>query len=287
MYTYLRVMAESMINCAEIKERGEGNFSSSSGSAVTLRGFRLTEESLTHGLDPDLEKENDTGYNDIHLEVQGQWNESLYPKVYGVPESLITILSQVISFANDKTKLEASARKDHNVATALACHTKTLEKTLWSWELPASPKTLALRQSMQLEEEKGEDFLGHSTTQSMVSAMHHAIIIYFYRRIYNLNAMMMQELVKKTLDYLQPCIQEDVDDPDFAASIAWPAFIASCEAIAPELQQQALQSIKYIEARALVFSPEPVSQVITTIWEQRSRTGDWTWSWPNVLPMAL
>ena len=93
----------------------------------------------------------------------------------------------------------------------------------------------------------------------------------------------MQDLVRKTLDYLQPCLQEDVGDPDFAASIAWPAFIAGCEATCPDTQQRALQSIKSIEASTMIFSSEPASQVVTTIWEHRSRTGDLRYSWPDVM----
>ncbi|KAI1391590.1 fungal-specific transcription factor domain-containing protein [Hypoxylon trugodes] len=282
MYTYLRIMAESTAAGTEFKEHLDEQFELTTPSAVTLRQFHVAEESLTLGLDPEQEKVTDLGYNDIHLEVQGTWKETLFPTIYGIPESLITLLSQVISAANGKARLESIAQKDADVSAALASHIKTLENSVWSWTLPAAQLGPARPQT-----DERQDLLENPNTRFMVLAMHQAVIIYFYRRIYNMSAMMLQHLVKQTLDYLQPCVDAGIEDEDFAASIAWPAFIAGCEATSPELQARAQESISIIESRAAVFTPEPASVVIAKVWEQRWDTGDWTLSWPAVVPPAI
>ncbi|KAK9798653.1 putative Fungal-specific transcription factor domain-containing protein [Seiridium cardinale] len=283
MYTYLRIMAESTGNCAELRNCRQGQDSLTSSPTVMLRGFQVAEDSLMLGLDPSSEKSGDIGYNDIHLEVQGRWKESLYANIYGIPESLMTLLSQTIAFANDKGRLEKVAQRDEKVAAALASHTKILETSLWSWKISdplVPPDTLP---SPGHEQEDAQDLLDQPKMRNMISAMHQAIIIYFYRRIHNVNAMMLQDMVKRTLDYLQPCVQEDMEDPDFAASLAWSSFVAACEAVSPELQERALQSLRVIEASATVFSSEPASQVVAAVWAQRACTGDLTCSWSDVM----
>lgn len=95
--------------------------------------------------------------------------------------------------------------------------------------------------------------------------------------------MILQDMVKKTLDFLEPCMEQMIDDQDFAASLAWPAFIAACEAATPELQEQALKCLTATDERGLFFTPKPAKQIVSSIWEKRKQTGDWTLSWPAVL----
>ncbi|KAI5921433.1 fungal-specific transcription factor domain-containing protein [Camillea tinctor] len=281
MYTHLRVIAESTAAGMITRPNNHtgGSLNIITPGTIQLHQFSVPEDSLTRGLDPTKEKQDDDGYNDIHLEVQGRWDRTLFPNIYGVPESLVTLLSQIISFANNKERLERIAHKSPKVSAAMASHVKTLENTVWSWSFsgPIRPPSLIA------DSEDGQFLVDQPNTRSMVSAMHQAILIYFYRRVYNMSAMMLQDLVRKTLNHLKPCIDEQVDDQDFAACIAWSAFIAGCEAVTSELQDQALECIVAIESRASIFSAQPATKVVKNIWEQRSRTGDWTLSWPNVM----
>src|SRR5688572_11481353 len=108
MYTHLRVIAESMSLCNEALP--ECSTEVQDRDLSYGRTFRITEEGLNMGLDPALEKTDEVGYSDIHLEVQGQWSHTLYPVIYGIPESLMTLLSQTVSLSNEKTRLETVAR---------------------------------------------------------------------------------------------------------------------------------------------------------------------------------
>ncbi|RYP04921.1 hypothetical protein DL764_004133 [Monosporascus ibericus] len=280
MYTHLRVMAESVSVSPDV-----GNAGNNTGGSLArsdLRTFRIEVNSLNIGLDPAQEKTRDVGYNDIHLEIQGRWKETLYPAIYGIPESLMTLLSQTISLSNEKARLESIARTDSRVSVALGHHVKALEGNIWSWSLPPERAGPERPQQPTSGSDRG-DLIDHPQARSMVLAIHSALIIYFYRRVYNMSAMIMQDLVRKTLDHLEHCTDQMVDDPDFSTSLAWPAFIAACEAATPDLQERSLNCLEMAEKPGACFTPKPASMVVATIRQRRQASGEWTISWPDVL----
>ncbi|KAK7417234.1 hypothetical protein QQX98_004668 [Neonectria punicea] len=277
MYTHLRVIAESVSISPETIMNPTQNIQTS----VDVRTFRLAEDSLNIGLDPAHEKSLDVGYKDIHLQIQGHWKETLYPVIYGIPESLMTLLSQTISVANEKTRLESLARCNPQLSVDLAHHVKTLETSIWAWSL--TTESMGPPRPPQLASEGDQELMDHPQARSMALAIHQALVIYFYRRVYDMHAKLLQDLVRKTLDYLEPCMEQMIDDQDFAASLAWPAFIAACEAVAPDLQEQALRCLTATDERGLFFTPKPAKQMVSSIWERRKQSGDWSMSWPCVL----
>ncbi|KAF7562871.1 hypothetical protein G7046_g1259 [Stylonectria norvegica] len=286
MYTHLRVIAESVSICAETISNPSQNLR----EAADVRTFRLAEDSLNIGLDPAHEKSLDVGYRDIHLQIQGHWKETLYPVIYGIPESLMTLLSQTISVANEKARLESLARRNPQLSVDLAHHVKTLETSIWSWSLatesmgpPRPPRPPRPSRPPRLIFEADQELMDHPQARPMALAIHQALVIYFYRRIYDMNARILQDLVRKTLDYLEPCMEHMMDDQDFAASLAWPAFIAACEAVSPDLQEKALRCLTATDERGLFFTPKPAKEIVSLIWERRKQSGDWSLSWPSIL----
>ncbi|KAK0664375.1 Methylmalonate-semialdehyde dehydrogenase [Lasiodiplodia hormozganensis] len=237
MYTHIRIIAESTCVCSEsISGQGIGNRQNyqASEDISTLRAFRLTEDRLNTHLDPSQEKPAQLGYNDIHLEMTGKWNKTMYPEMYGVPESLMTWLAQTISLANDKKRLESIAATDCRVSAALARHTKTLEQNIWSWS--PSPAT--------------------RDRNPMALALHQVLLLYFYRRVYNVNAMILQEFVRKTFDHLLSCATEGLYDQDFAILVSWSVFIAACEAATPELQEEARRCLSIVKEGSVFFASD-------------------------------
>ncbi|KAF4340957.1 ARG81-like transcription factor [Fusarium beomiforme] len=277
MYTHLRVIAESISLWNEPLPES----SSEVQDLNQARTFRITEEGLNIGLDPAQEKTDELGYNDIHLEVQGRWTQTLYPVIYGIPESLMTLLSQTVSLSNEKKRLETVARCNPSISEALSKHTKTLENRIWAWTStldPAEPVKLPTGD---------EDLVRHPQVRSMTLAIHQALVIYFYRRVYDMNAMILQGLVRKTLEYLEPCLGELIDDQDFATSLAWPAFVAACEAVAPDLQERALKCLGVTDDKGVYFTPKPARAVVPLIWDKRKQSGDWTTSWQSLVQESL
>ena len=283
-YTHLRIMAES-ISIAP----GPGSVDSNTGNSLArsdMRAFNIAVDSLNTGLDPAQEKTGDIGYNDIHLEIQGRWKETLYPVIYGIPESLMTLLSQTISLSNEKARLESIAWTDRRVSVALSDHIKTLEGRIWSWTLsPERPGPERPPQQLASPSLGYSELSNHPQARSMVLAIHSALIIYFYRRVYNMSAMIVQDQVRKTLDHLEDCTdQAFVNDPDFITSLAWPAFIAACEATAPDLQEKSLRYLEAAETRGgACFTPMPATMVVSMIRQRRHASGEWNISWPDVL----
>ncbi|OBR07291.1 C6 transcription factor [Colletotrichum higginsianum IMI 349063] len=280
VYTHLRVIAESTdIAIDTPKTQAEA----ATEMAVSLRKFRIAEDSLGADLDLSREKPAEVGYSDIHLDISGHWPATMYPDIYGVPESLMTLLSQTISFANEKVKLEAIAMYDSRVSLALPRHIKKLEQNIWSWSLesrdvesgPSRPRGLVTKDTRLVD---------HPAVRSLTLAMHQALIIYFYRRVHNLSAMVVQDSVRKTLDFIQPCLGETADDHDFATSIGWAGFVAACEAMGPDLQERGRKVLEAIDNKGVIFGTDKPSTLAQSVWDRRRETGDWTLSWPDLMP---
>ena len=155
---------------------------------------------------------------------------------------------------------------------------KTLEGIIWSWELPETQGGSSLSRATipadRLDDEEDDDDNAHLDSQhsrSMILAIHQALLIYFYRRVYNMNAMLLQDRVRQTLDYLEPCLTLEwwIEDQDFATSLAWSVFIAACEAVLPVLRQRALDILTTIDNRGIFFTSAPPTEVVTAIWQRR------------------
>lgn len=293
MYTHLRVMIEST---NIIQEPTGGGWMDAPSldqvleSATSPRKFGVDQNSLGD-LDTTRHKPEDVGYNDIHLDVSGCWPPTLYPELYGVPETLMTLLSQTISLVNEKPKLEAAALADPAVSLALSQHIKTLERQIWSWSLQASNMPAGPRLPPSLVNEESQP-LDRPQVESMALAMHGALIIYFYRRVYNMSVMIVQDQVRRTLELIQPCLAMGQFDADFSVSISWSAFIAACEAATPELQKLGLRCLESIDDHGLLVERGGPSAVARAVWERRKQTGDFTFGWPDLMrqgesPMAI
>ena len=258
VYAYYRIIMESICFAT-----GRCTLESPNGS---LERFSVTEDTLEVGLDPLAEKTSEVGYNDIHLDFHGKWQETLYTKIYGVPENLLTMLSQTVKLANGKQRLESVAVSSKHVSDALRRHTKRLERNIWA----LCPRDDTPNDNNQ------------SSTSNLVLAVHQALIVYFYRQVQKVDAMILQDSVRKALDHLEPCLDKLEHGHDLTFLIAWAAFVVACEAATDELQKRALGCLTRIEACASFFIIRRMSHVAQRVWEHRQRTDDWTISWLGV-----
>lgn len=284
MYTHLRVIMEST-NFTSLARTGASPklqpADSSCTAMVSPSNFRVNESRLGD-LDTHRDKPDEVGYYDIHLDVSGHWPLTLYPHIYGIPESLMTLHSQTISLVNEKPKLDAAAANDPAKSVALTQHIRTLEQQIWSWKMqesgipegPERPESLVTADT---------PFYDKPDNKLLVLAMHEAVIIYFYRRVYNMSAMMLQDRVSKTLDYIQPYVEIGNYDQDFSISVGWALFIAACEAVTPDLQQRALECLEAVDGYGVFIESSEPSSIVKMVWEQRRQSGDFTFSWPDMM----
>lgn len=257
VYTYFRIIMESICFVT-----GRCNRDFPNGS---LGRFSVTEDTLEAGLDPTAEKTSEVGYNDIHLDVNGHWQETLYTSIYGLPETLLTLLSQTVKLANGKQRLETVAVSSKRVSDALRRHTKRLERNLWTLHLP---------------EKAGGDKV--SPGSPLILAVHQALIVYFYRQVQKVDAMLLQDSVHKALDHLEPCLDRLDHGHDLTLLVAWTAFVVACEAATDSLQKRALACLTKVETCAAFFTIRKMSHIAQRVWERRQQNDDWTISWLDV-----
>ncbi|KAK1457231.1 hypothetical protein CCUS01_01698 [Colletotrichum cuscutae] len=266
-YTYMRVIA--VATYPFLDSESESDRTSLLGvEAIAHGSFHIREESLNTGLDPNEEKNETVGYADIHLESQGLWRETLHSNIHGIPESLMTLLAQTIQLSNEKDHLETRARSNPKLAIDLKTHVKTLEGRIWTWSIESEIAILsAAGKSQPLD--NGTNLITQPSTQSMVQAMHRALIIYFYRQIRDVSAMLLQTVIDQALGYLESCLDSMVRGDDFALGIAWTVYICARESISPELQERALKCISITNARGLHLTSKPSAEAVSLLWEKR------------------
>lgn len=281
MYTHLRVIMESTdvsSSFGTLPTEAPETYSSDSNMAIVpVSKFRIAEASLGE-LDSERDKPDDIGYNDIHLEVSGNWQLTMYPEMYGIPETLMTLHAQTIGLVNEKSKLELAALSDPSVALALKRHIKTLEQKIWTW-----------KQAVLMGPERPpSDLLGADDPPApdfnpLALAIQQALIIYFYRRVYNMSALIMQEEVRKTLEYIQPYLDIRKYDQDFAITIGWALFLAACEAATPELQKRSMKCLEVIDHCGIFVETSKPSTIAKAVWQRREQLGDLSFSWPDLM----
>ncbi|KAK2616812.1 hypothetical protein QQS21_000189 [Conoideocrella luteorostrata] len=288
MYTHLRVILESTNVASKLIEPENGQETrpaSQLTECVAPRNFSINAQNLGD-LDLTRQKPESVGYSDIHLDVSGEWQATLYPEMFGVPETLMTLLSQTISLANEKPCLEAAGVFDPAISVALSVHIRTLEQQIWSWSLQGSSIAYGPRLPLSLINDASAPH-DRPEMEHMILAMHQALIIYFYRRVYSMSVMVVQAQVRKTLELIQPCLDMGRFDLDFSVSIGWSTFIAVCEAATPDLQELGLRCLEAVDEHGMFVEYEKPSTIAKAVWERRRKTNDFTLGWPDLMMRTI
>lgn len=282
LYTHLRLILESTnVSSRLLGEEPSQKPGQSPNQLESClpRKFGLQPRDLGD-LDQERQKPESIGYNDIHLDVSGTWHVTLYPEMFGVPESLMTLLSQTISLVNEKPRLEASAISNPPILKDLARHIKLLEQQIWSWCLPSGPRLPAC---MVHADSAVHD---RPLMENMILAMHQALIIFFYRRVYNTSIMIIQDQVKKVVDLVMPYSGTVIMDSDFSVSIGWSVFIAVCDAATPELQRMGLNCLEAFDDCGMFVKEGKPSTTAKAVWEQREGRQNFTFGWPDLMMLG-
>jgi hypothetical protein len=193
--------------------------------ASEARAYSLDNLSfrLTSWRDLDQEmlkvKGQEEGENDLHLQHPGIWSATLYPEIFGVPELHLFMLSLVIRLAREKEQSqdEAISLKEFmaraKVVERWIKQLHILRQSIWVTEMPTDPEH---QQSVNL-------------LNSLADTMQHALSVYFYRRIYDLEPSMLEKHVLGVRDRLLEFDASDAGMGYGSLRLIWPAFIAACE----------------------------------------------------------
>lgn len=260
----------------------EGQSSQPSVTSLTSsRSFRLRE--WEGRLDQRMSefKEPRQGENDLFLDIPGRWDPTMYPLIYGIPESLLFLLSQVTRLGNERDL----ACSDHCEGVLdfrqFSTRARNLEKCICAWRPPA---LAILSQDDDLNDQRSVQS-NSRLIQHMLAALHKALVIFFYRRIYDVDATMLQDKVWQIRDSLIECDRENDPAARIGTGFLWAAFIAACEALDSTLQDWFTKWFDVSAARSGLRNFKIARDTAQQVWERQRRplNSNISTSWPQVL----
>lgn len=272
MYTWCRIVGESTyvlhdhtILIERLRARGRVSRGSEtprqharSGPSSKLDDFlrfenhaypERREEFETEGNDP-----RDTALRDIHLEDSQENAHSLYGLIYGISERWLRLLSQTTRLANHMDAMKASG--ESNSHESLTRHAARLEDLVCSFAV-SQPNEVG------------------STTPNyhIHCALNSALVIFFYRRIRNVNSLILQSHVDAVIQALNDFDEALVNYKLNGPGTVWPAFIAGCEAMTASKRDQVTSWIESAESKTGLACYTQAKEVLHAVWNSRSDNG--------------
>ncbi|KAJ6005142.1 hypothetical protein N7540_012941 [Penicillium herquei] len=219
-------------------------------------------------------RDREEGENDLHLERPGLFSATLYPEIFGVPEPWILLLSLVIRLGVEKDGAEQDPNGGGLNLKDYISRAKALEDYINQLQRPSE---MALSSATQ------QSSIDRHILENMLDAMRNALAIYFYRRIYNLNASMLQEKVVKVRDCLVQCQYADSNVVHGSASFIWPAFIAACEAEDPDVQKSFATWFETSARRSGLSCFSQTLGSVEKIWEEKCHAHGRSVTWLDLM----
>ena len=222
-------------------------------------------------------RDREEGENDLHLERPGLFSATLYPEIFGIPEPWILLLSLVIRLGTEKDSAEQQSTANSLNLKDFITRAKALEEYINQLQKP-SHTTFAYANH--------QSSIDQHILENMLDAMRHGLAIYFYRRIYDLDASMLQQKVVGVRDCLLQCEYADSNVVHGSAGFIWPAFIAACEAEDPKVQES---FSGWFETSARRSGLSCFTQTLTSIekiWQEKSRNRGSSVTWVDMMKKA-
>ncbi|OQV00976.1 Fungal specific transcription factor domain-containing protein [Cladophialophora immunda] len=277
-YVFERLFHESIFICgANSPQRQHVRKAiESSGLAIHSRdslSFRLPTWT---NLDEEwsIVKSQEAGENDLHLERPGEFPPTLYPEIFAFPEPWLLVLSLTIRLGKEKDYAEAEGGTDALSLKDFASRAKAVERRLYRLQRP----TDTAHASSGLQSPRDWDVLNN-----MLDAVQQALIIYFNRRIHDLDASLLQQKVVGVRDCLLRCEIADPDVVHGSAGFLWPAFIAACEAEDPEVQVSFSHWFKISAQRSGLSCFTKTLQSIEQIWHEKQTSSGTSITWLDIM----
>jgi arginine metabolism regulation protein II len=214
------------------------------------------------------------GENDLHLEKLGDFPHTLYPEVFGIPESWVLLLSLTIRLGNEK---DAAGQNDRYWGPSLKefmTRAKAIESRITQLQRPSDLASSIIGHLSLADQE---------VMENMLEAMQEALKIYFYRRIYDVDASILQQQVMRVRDCLLRCDEVDSTIVHGSAGFIWPAFIAACEAETPDVQASFSSLFKSSAQRSGLSSFTDTLSIVERVWQERRRCGGMSVSWLDLV----
>lgn len=191
-----------------------------------------------------------------------------FAEIYGFPQHLLSLISRTTYLSN----AIASAKQTSShfiIPTALEEQCRKLETEICEWTPPTQvapdaddPFSLLANQIMM---------------PHLISAIHSAIIIFFYRKIRKIHPLMVQAYAEKTISNLEQLEREKRSLCLTNCGIVWPGFIAAAEAVDGGLQERARVLLRGCAKTTGMRNFDVACDVVEGMWRMRREglSEDW------------
>lgn len=229
-----------------------------------------------HASDSDLEieelKEHETGRLDIHLEDSRESMDTLYPQVYGIPETWLSLVSQVTRLANllDVVKSRPNS-SSFELSNSLQKRAKLLEEMICSF---ASRPVMCSGGHEAHEDAERQAAHADGPNPHMLRALNTALEIFFYRRIRDLHPRILQGYVSDVIGSLKNFEKAMASRNLEGPCPLWPLFMAGCEAVRPKDREFFTDLTERGVEQFGISSFKTAGEIMSSVWKRRDRPSE-------------
>ncbi|KAH0353929.1 hypothetical protein KCU83_g2704, partial [Aureobasidium melanogenum] len=284
IYLYLRIIEESTftpVDDAQSYLADQSYAMTNEKPSAICRYPSLWTDRVKMGSDLDYQDMADLETRLVKFPAD-QDEPTMFEQIYGIPESLFRLISHATHLADEVRRSRSTY--PGGMSQDLAQRAKMIESKICDWKNPY--KLLAEKQTLIVygpAERSDKIEVRTDLLYNFLEAMHSALIIYFYRRVRDTNATTLQFYVGKTIHHLLEHEKKKNKYGDTSAYVAWPGFIAACEALDPVHREQISAFMYRAGQQSGVGSLFVAADVATKVWAARDDTGSLDVSWSDIL----
>jgi arginine metabolism regulation protein II len=225
----------------------------------------IPSERFPHSADQDAVHET---WADLGLDGP---EEETFGAFYGMPASILRLMSRTNNIVAQLEPPLHHGTSQPFLQESLVEPAAVLERDICQWERPGSNPTDSLLDPAQ------------DMRSNIATAMHHALLLYFFRFVRGTNPIILQHYVESILSNLElHHASKQCFFPGVRLGVTvWPSFIAACEALGEGLRQRAILCMRHA-AWAGFQNAEAAEEVAREVWRRRD-AGELHVSWNTVL----
>lgn len=262
-YAYLRIINETVL-LPDIVTDEEHELRSilDAPGPPSEAPLRITKWMVVPDFGLSTVKDLQLGQNDLHLEFPGRWDLTMYPEIFGIPESFVGLVSHITRLGNERDRLlNGTPANDEQTPTMrdFLLRAKLLDKHVCRWEPPSGPHHF------------------------MFCAMQKALSVFFYRRVYDVDVTTLQHSVRQVRDLLTQSQTWYTESGQRAVYAVWPAFVTACEALSPDLQEFFQTWFQQGFQQSGLASFRLAGSIVQDVWGNRAQERGKAVHWPDIM----
>lgn len=185
------------------------------------------------------------------LSLEGT-DDNSHKAVYGMPGSLLRLIRRTTSLVEE---IEASGFRDTTstpIPADLNQKAMLVERSICAWgaNIDASedhgypPSTETVDSGPYVSDNLPA--LARIMSKALSTAVHHALLIFYFRSVRNTNPVILQHYVESVISNLEVHARcKKSFAPARVNVIVWPSFIAACEAIGEDIRSRSIECIRH------------------------------------------